>query len=206
MNNPYAPPGAETTPDDLHNAILSADPAGFAVRLGARLIDWLVSAGLGGITGLFSGVILAVVGGPGHVPHGPAKGLAGIGIGPLALGALASLLYHAVSEGLGGATAGKAILGLRVKSVGTYAPCGVWAGVQRSLAYYVDAFFFGMVAYETMKGSPLKQRIGDKWARTVVVRAASLPPEARGGLGVGLALGCAAHVVVSALTMAVKAF
>lgn len=44
----------------------------------------------------------------------------------------------------------------------------------RSLAYYIDGFFFGVVAYSTMSKSPLKQRLGDQWGNTAVFRAASV--------------------------------
>jgi len=50
--------------------------------------------------------------------------------------------------------------------------------IQRSLAYYWDALFFGLVGYNSMQQSPLNQRYGDVWAKTVVVRAATVPRSA----------------------------
>jgi hypothetical protein len=51
----------------------------------------------------------------------------------------------------------------------------------RSLAYYFDGLFFGLVAYSSMKQSPLNQRYGDRWAHTVVIRAKELPSGSRTG-------------------------
>jgi uncharacterized RDD family membrane protein YckC len=113
------------------------------------------------------------------------------------------MLYHAFSEGVGGASLGKAVLGLRVKSE-ELRPAGVWRGVVRSLAYYIDAIFFGAVAYSAMSDSRWLQRHGDKWAGTVVVRAASLSPASRGGVALGILLGCSSGLAISTVSSVVK--
>src|SRR5207244_429262 len=89
-------------------------------------------------------------------------------------GILATLAYHTASESIGGASIGKALCGLRVLSVdGT--PCTVRGAFIRSLAFYVDACCFGIVAYSTMSGTLRKQRLGDRWGDTLVVHVPSLP-------------------------------
>ena len=47
----------------------------------------------------------------------------------------------------------------------------------RDLAYHVDALFFGLVGYISMEKGPLRQRYGDGWARTVVVKTSVFRPE-----------------------------
>jgi len=39
----------------------------------------------------------------------------------------------------------------------------------RSVAFYLDSLFFGLIAASSMQSSELKQRLGDKWAHTIVV-------------------------------------
>ena len=51
--------------------------------------------------------------------------------------------------------------------------------MKRNLAYYVDSLFFGLVAYQKMSESPKRQRIGDHWGRTMVVRLAEIDPSTR---------------------------
>jgi hypothetical protein len=50
-----------------------------------------------------------------------------------------------------------------------------------------------------------RQRVGDRWGHTVVVRADSLPPDAaRPGITAGIVLGCCAQIVVSAIDMVTR--
>jgi uncharacterized RDD family membrane protein YckC len=91
-------------------------------------------------------------------------------------GVIATLAYHALFEGVAGSTVGKRLLGLQVITMdGT--PLRFVQGVRRSLAFLVDALFFGAIAANEMKDSPEKQRIGDRWAGTRVVRRRSMPAE-----------------------------
>jgi hypothetical protein len=56
-----------------------------------------------------------------------------------------------------------------------------------------------------MSRSRTRQRNGDKWGRTVVVRAASLPPSAqRPNVALGILLGCVAQALVTLLDMTLK--
>ena len=106
------------------------------------------------------------------------------------------LLAEAIGEGLGGSTLGKMTLGLRVVRPDG-APINFGAALGRSAAFFVDAIFFGLVAWTSMSGSMLKQRYGDKWANTVVVRVASTADRSRLGAPIVAAvLGTVAYGVV----------
>ena len=107
--------------------------------------------------------------------------------GTIALSFVGPVLYHALAESMGGATLGKLLCGLRV--VGEdYRPISFGAGAIRSVAYFLDAFCFGMVAYSFMQGSSLNQRLGDKWAHSVVVRVEPGPSRpVFPGIAIGLA-------------------
>jgi uncharacterized RDD family membrane protein YckC len=87
--------------------------------------------------------------------------------------ALGLLFYHTVMEGMCGATVGKRLLGLVVISSDGEA-VGLRAALGRSLAFYVDGLFFGIIAYVSME-PPLQQRLGDTWNRTLVLKHSTLP-------------------------------
>jgi len=95
-----------------------------------------------------------------------------------------------------GATIGKMMFGLRVKSENG-APVTFGGALIRNLLYYVDAFFCGIVGYAFMSKSPLQQRLGDKAGKAVVVTKSTM--EAAGNpIGVVLGLvGYTAFVVAN---------
>ena len=78
-------------------------------------------------------------------------------------------LYHALLEGLFGATLGKKICGIRVLKA-DFTPCGIGAGFLRNLLRIVDSFFYYLVGAVALAGTLKWQRIGDRAAGTVVVR------------------------------------
>ena len=82
---------------------------------------------------------------------------------------LGGFLYHALLEGLYGATLGKKICGIRVLKQ-DFTPCGVTAGFLRNLLRIVDAFFYYLVGAVSMAGTLKWQRLGDMVAETIVVR------------------------------------
>lgn len=86
--------------------------------------------------------------------------------------------YYVVFELLAGTTFGKAAVGAQVVALDLGAIRTAQA-VKRSAAFFVDALFFGMIAAAVMSESPLKQRIGDSWAKTRVVRRRALSPTLR---------------------------
>ncbi len=146
----------------------------FPRRIGALLIDLFVLA-------LLDGVINAVFGAV-HITSGSAV--------PQVLGApvsfttrpdvsvvwlvLVGLLYFGGLEALFGATPGKWLLRLRIADLAGGRPTG-WAVSLRTLLRLVDGLpgvylVGGLVAV----ASPLRQRLGDRLARTVVVDAAAV--------------------------------
>jgi uncharacterized RDD family membrane protein YckC len=84
------------------------------------------------------------------------------------IGFIVSTIYSTLFEWLFGATPGKLILRQRVvQDDGT--PCRLWPALAREVARLLDGLFIGLVAYTEMKKSPLHQRLGDRWGRTLVV-------------------------------------
>lgn len=204
--NPYAAPGAAPGPEpvaDAPAAVAAARVAyaGFAPRLAARIIDHLFIVACSFLGGILGGIAIALAARTGAVPPGWEGKLDGITPLSFTLGLVGLTFYFALAEGFGGATLGKLIVGLRVRSETLAAP-NLGQGLLQSLAYFIDGFFFGAIAYGSMSRSPRHQRVGDKWARTVVVRAASVPTDgARPGVAAGILLGCCAEVVIAVVNM-----
>jgi uncharacterized RDD family membrane protein YckC len=104
----------------------------------------------------------------------------------------AFVVYHAVAEGALGTTVGKRVMGLRVVTLELRPPSFRQALV-RSAGFFIDSFFFFLVAARTMSDSPIRQRIGDGWADTRVVYQRTLQESAwpRGALFAGVMTGAA---------------
>jgi lipoprotein-releasing system ATP-binding protein len=81
---------------------------------------------------------------------------------------VAQIAYGTLAEWIGGATLGKGLLGLRVRTQ-RMRRAGLGAAFVRNVFYLIDALFFGLVAYLAMMGTALEQRVGDRLAGTVVV-------------------------------------
>lgn len=148
--------------------------AGFWIRALARLIDALFGMVLGlfgGIVGMIALVILQLAGvvAPGWEDRIQVTSGAGFG-----LSMLGGFLYHFLCEGIHGATLGKLICRIRVIGEGGNSSSMKPAFI-RGLGWYIDALFFGIVAYSSMQKSPLKQRYGDVWGKTVVVKHKDVP-------------------------------
>ncbi|HSA98454.1 MAG TPA: RDD family protein [Candidatus Nitrosotenuis sp.] len=150
--------------------------AGFWVRAGAQIIDtiihnliWFVAAFLFGIAirifSMISGIPTSQIFANAESTSAMAFVLALIG----------SIFYHAISEYMYGASLGKLIFRLHVKNEHGQ-PISIKAALIRSCTYFIDALFFGLVAYYNMQTSPRNQRLGDKWAKTVVVERTKLAP------------------------------
>jgi uncharacterized RDD family membrane protein YckC len=182
----------------------AAEPTtgGFGIRFAARLIDSLIGLVFGFIGGFVGAIVVALTRGPtalatGHNLLASPHALLAIG-SSLLMSTVAVSAYHVTSEWIGGATIGKLVLGLRVRNT-ELGRCTLGGAIIRTLAYFVDALFFGLVAYLVMKESPRKQRLGDQWGKTVVVEAASLTPDADdvGRIVLGICLGAALWVVIA---------
>lgn len=212
MSNYYAPPPVQEA-QMAYRGPVEARPAGFAIRFAGRLIDSIAGMFVGFAGGVVGAVFVAVTRGPKalgtsrHVMQSP-HALEAIGAS-LLLGVVGSTAYFFVSEWVGGATVGKLVLGLRVRDV-ELGRCTARGALIRNLAWYVDAFFFGLVAWAAMHESDTKQRLGDCWGRTVVVEASSVPggddvSRALSGIGAGLALWTAVAVAQQLVQLAILA-
>ena len=117
-------------------------------RFLAILIDSLI---IGAVTGFLS------------FPFRYAPGAWGGSVG------LISILYYIVMEATRGATLGKMALGLRVVKVDG-SPISWQESLIRNVLRIVDGLFFYLVGAILVWTSPLRQRLGDRAAGTVVVR------------------------------------
>mgnify|MGYP000338758436 CR=1 FL=1 len=78
------------------------------------------------------------------------------------------LLYFVIIEGTCGATFGHQIFKLSVKSLDGK-PLSLKQSLKRRLIDPFEFFFFGIPAIIVIKNSEKHQRVGDMWAKTVVV-------------------------------------
>jgi uncharacterized RDD family membrane protein YckC len=154
----------QTVPD------LPVEGVGFLLRALAKIIDLVIhnviGIPLGFLIGVIIGYLATSMGTP--VPSFTSDDVSW----QLINGAFAItgfIFYCAICEAYYGATLGKMILGLFVvNKKGEQISFG--AGLVRSLLFFIDSFFFGLPAYTVMKDSPLRQRIGDRAAGTVVIK------------------------------------
>jgi uncharacterized RDD family membrane protein YckC len=74
-----------------------------------------------------------------------------------------------------GATIGNSLIGLKaIPKNGTNRKLTFSESFKRHLLDPIDMFFFGLVAIITIKNTEMNQRIGDLWAKTIVVSIKSL--------------------------------
>jgi len=142
----------------------SLENAGIALRFVAVLLDAV-------IVFLPLGLLVGLMTGGGYADSGDGYANAGIDVGGNAFWLLVALGvgYYIVCEAATGATLGKRLVGIRV--VGEHGDrVTVGAAVVRNLLRLVDALFFYLVGFLFASTSPRGQRLGDRAARTVVVR------------------------------------
>jgi lipoprotein-releasing system ATP-binding protein len=186
-------------------AMQRAVPGRFWRRAGAQALDALFTVVLG-LTGvvLVSMALAQAVDPSSGASQGPnvARLLRTLNnqaamIGAALAGVVGPLVYRVVAEKLAGATLGKLLLGLRVRSE-ALGPIGWRGALVRNVALFaIDTLFFGLIAYMAMSGSLMRQRLGDRWGHTVVVRDTSVDDTGRSP-AVGLLLAVALCVAVSA--------
>jgi len=81
---------------------------------------------------------------------------------------VAWIVYFPVVESINGQTLGKMIMGLKVVSTsGNKASFG--QTLKRHVLDFIDVSFFGLTAVIVIKNTPAHQRIGDLWAKTIVI-------------------------------------
>jgi uncharacterized RDD family membrane protein YckC len=168
--------------------------AGFGIRGLARIIDTIFAMLVTAYVGVGANIIMPLLSSVGILPPGWHQRLHGLSLTGVLLGVAGVILYHFFCEGLSGVTIGKLCCGICVVSEDGH-PCTMKGALIRSLAYYIDGQFFGLLGYESMRKSPLNQRYGDKWGKTAVFKTREIPLELRwtsGRLVFALALGTAA--------------
>lgn len=140
------------------------ETAGISLRFVAVLLDTvIVFVPMFLVVGLLSGGF--------YSEQGPGYSNVGIDVsgGAFLLLVALGVGYYVVCEAVTGRTVGKGMVGIRV--VGDDGePVTFGAAVLRNLLRLVDAFFFYLVAFVFAVQSPLRQRLGDRVAHTVVVR------------------------------------
>jgi uncharacterized RDD family membrane protein YckC len=190
-HNPYQAPN--TRVDERGTGRVdptSLIPVGWGRRAAARIIDQLYFLLVGGGTGLVVGVTLGLLELAGVIEPGWENRLeSDIPLLDNLLGIVGLMALHTLAEFIHGASLGKLLLGMRVLGRDGHQPTLAGAFL-RQLAYPIDAFFFGLVAYRFMSSSRWEQRLGDRWGKTIVVRVGSLPhSHRRSGLQFVLGLG-----------------
>ncbi len=129
-------------------------PAMAYVGVGSRFLALLID---GIILGIVVGIIEALL----------------IRVSPALAGGLVAIItvaYFFILEATQGATLGKRVLGLRIVRMDG-SPIGWSESIIRNLLRIVDGLFGYLVGAIIIWNSPLKQRLGDKVAQTVVIRA-----------------------------------
>ncbi len=180
----------------------------FWPRAAARVIDTVIHYVIAACCGFVFALILAITA---YLQHNSRALLLarrpGGGLLLLLFGLLGTVALETVCEGFHGSTLGKLLLGLVVvQEDGT--PCRPGSALIRSLAYFIDAIFFGAVAYFAMQKTPQQQRHGDDWAHTIVYRRSQVEPQVlRGGgqfaMVFSLAAMADATLIISALLIKV---
>jgi uncharacterized RDD family membrane protein YckC len=153
---------------------------GFWPRAAARIIDTVVHY----VVGIFSGIlfgILVFIASAGHPDPVRLARLGHTGISGFVLALLGLVVFHTICESVHGSTPGKFVLSMVVVQEDG-SPCRPRSAFIRSLAYFVDSLFFGLIGYFAMQKNPKEQRHGDEWAHTIVSkRSLVLPQNLRGG-------------------------
>lgn len=200
-------PMVEAQPSEV--ALDFTQTGGFGIRFLARLIDWVLGMVLGFVGGIIGSIALAILAAAGKVdPEWVTRIQAGNMFSGIGWGLVAVVLYGFVCEGIGGTTLGKLVLGFRVVNEQSE-PCTPKAALLRNLAYFIDSLFFGLPAHSSMSNSALNQRLGDKWAHTVVVRRSALSARScrpAGLVALGLVAGATANALCIALSIIAKGF
>lgn len=152
--------------------------AGFGIRVLARMLDTLFGAAIGYLAALIAGSILVLLNSAGELPPHWQGHLVGFSLVTTVFAIFGNMAYHTFCEGIYGSTLGKFCCGICVLTQDMKRPDMSGAFI-RTVGYYFDGLFFGLVGFNSMSQSPLNQRYGDVWGKTVVVYIWKLPPEAR---------------------------
>lgn len=181
--------------------------AGFWIRALARIADAIFGIFVGFLGGTLAGIMIRALSMMNMVRPGWQYRLHRFSLASVLFALMGSIAYHFFCEGIHGATLGKFLCGIRVVSEGEKPPT-LRGAFLRTIAFYIDAIFFGIIGYTSMMKSPLNQRYGDLWAKTVVVKVSELPPEqektTQTHFLIGLVAGLACWVTLLAIGMLIK--
>jgi uncharacterized RDD family membrane protein YckC len=173
----YPPQGAYAVPPQgqygMPMAQSAMNYAGVGVRFVATLIDGVI---LGVVGGIFGGIIGGIIGAAanaaanaGQDPNAAVAGVSGLLVLLYLVLAVIVFGYYIVMEAKMGGTIGKKAMGLRiVREDGS--PISWKEAILRTLLRIVDGLFYYLVGAIIIWNSPLKQRLGDKVAHTVVIK------------------------------------
>jgi len=180
--------------------------AGFWIRALARGVDTIFGLVVGFIGGIIGGIVLFILQTRGTIPAGWEHRLQGVSFAIFGLSLLGGVLYHAFSEGIYGASLGKVVCQLRVLQQDGQ-PSNMKGALIRNFGWLIDGLFFGAVGWNSMVKSPLRQRYGDVWGKTIVIKAKDIPACSKRSLirflG-GFFLGVAGWVLLLALGIVLK--
>lgn len=157
---------AATGDPNLYAMMTEVQPAQTDVlgkRVIAYIIDTMVLSFLQGIIGFGLGVFLAIIT-AGNISDGAASGSGYL------MGVIITLAYFTAFEAGLGYTPGKALFGLRVMNKDR-SKISVGQALGRNAARFVDLLFMGLIGLLAARNSAYRQRYGDQWANTYVVRS-----------------------------------
>jgi uncharacterized RDD family membrane protein YckC len=190
LDNPYTRTASDAAP--RQPIVVDRRFAGVWIRGLARLLDTAFGYLLSAAGGLFTIVVLTIIDAPGTTDDWVTLLTGRSFYGSVWSSMLAYAMYFAIAERVGGATVGKLLCGLRVRTI-ELGPAGFASTVIRALVFVIDSLFFCVIAWSNISGSPRKQRLGDTWAKTVVVHRARVEglSAAWGRAVLGIVLGTA---------------
>ena len=168
--------------------------AGFWIRVLARLIDVVFIFLISQVAGFICGIIFFYLSLYGVLAADWPEQIKGLNLISIGFGILGNIFYHFFCEGIHGATVGKLCCGIRVvRADGN--PSNLKGALIRTVAYFIDSLFFGLVALTSMQKSPLNQRYGDVWGKTAVLKTTEIAPESQRNsvdfvMGLILGAGC----------------
>jgi uncharacterized RDD family membrane protein YckC len=176
-SNPYAPPAVPfSEPPAAPEPERALEPVKFGPRVGARLLDTGAFFLLQLVVGFFIGILAAIVAAFRDIPmEGFVATVTQAPEWQIWIASLTgSILFQTLLEGWHGCSPGKRLLGFVVLQEDG-SPCVPFQALKREIAYFVDSLVFGLVAASRMSEQNRQQRLGDSWARTLVVYRRSVP-------------------------------
>jgi uncharacterized RDD family membrane protein YckC len=164
--------------------------AGPLIRAAARGIDILAGILISIPATIAAFLLLVMLGTPGGMSEWAPR-MQELSVAVFVVSFVGQSLYSTLCEWIGGATLGKLACGLRVLSE-DFGPPTLRGTFVRAIAFLLDSLFFGIVALHAMQQGTLRQRYGDKWGRTIVVKHRDVPASDRGWgrVVLGMVLGC----------------